>query len=179
MTVRMLCSKLCPLAAALALIACAPLMANSSEAGSSPSSKTRAEAAAAGQLAVVAEYPAAMMAPPPADLPETEVDRVLGNNSWKVTQLDSSLIKKQAQQSSPGAISDGNYTLQFEAVGDFDAAQKRRWALQARSGYSLSLVFDSPFYKIRGGSFTKKEAAEEAVRRLQDAGVTAFVIKLK
>ena len=124
-------------------------------------------------------FPAAMPNAAPGDLPATSVDLLMKGKGWSVTAIDSSLLQKGSVQVATTAESDGSYTLQFEAVGDFDAAQKRRWALQARSGYQLNLIFDPPFYKIRGGSFDRKEKAEDAVRRLQDAGVTAFVIKLK
>lgn len=74
---------------------------------------------------------------------------------------------------------EGIYALQFEAVADFDAAQKRRWQLSSRTGYNIYLVFNAPFYKLRSGSFTSKAKAEEAVASLAAANVTAFIVKVK
>ena len=125
------------------------------------------------------EYPRALQKTPPPALPATAADSIVGQNAWKVTTIDSSLVAKPEETA---AAKKGNalFALQFETVGDFDAAQKRRWALSARTGYGLYLVFDSPFYKIRGGSFATKEEADQAVRNLQDStGVTALVIKVR
>ena len=127
-----------------------------------------------------AEWPRAQKQTAPAPAPETAVDSLVAGKAWKVAKIDSSLIQKPEEAAEEGKKSAELYALQFETVGDFDAAQKRRWALAARTGYGLYLVFDSPFYKIRGGSFPTKEKAEQAVRDLQDAsGVTALVIRVR
>ena len=127
-----------------------------------------------------AEWPRALQKEPPAAAQETAVDSLVAGKAWKVAKIDSSLIRKPEEAAEEGKKSAELYALQFETVGDFDAAQKRRWALAARTGYGLYLVFDSPFYKIRGGSFPTKEKAEQAVRDLQDAsGVTALVIRVR
>lgn len=72
-----------------------------------------------------------------------------------------------------------HYVLQFEAVADFDAAQKRKFTLQQRTGYGVWFVFDAPFYKLRGGGWSKKEDAEDQAVILRDAGISAFVIKVR
>lgn len=126
-------------------------------------------------------HPAALKKEPPAAVPETGVDSLVAGKAWKVVKIDSTLVPRPEEApAADGKRSAELYALQFEAVGDFDAAQKRRWALSGRTGYGLYLVFDSPFYKIRGGSFPTKEAAEQAVRDLQDAsGVTALVVRVR
>ena len=75
--------------------------------------------------------------------------------------------------------SDGYYVLQFEAVADFDAAQRRRAQISASTGYAIQVVFDTPFYKLRGGGWTSKKAAEDKARELSAYNINAFVVKLK
>ncbi len=75
--------------------------------------------------------------------------------------------------------SDGYYVLQFEAVADFDAAQRRRAQISASTGYAIQVVFDTPFYKLRGGGWTTKKAAEDKARELSAYNINAFVVKLK
>ena len=74
---------------------------------------------------------------------------------------------------------DGFYMLQFEAVGDFDAAQRRKAQLSASTGYSIQVVFDPPFYKLRGGGWTKRKVAEDKARELSAYNINAFVVKLR
>ena len=66
-----------------------------------------------------------------------------------------------------------------EAVGDFDAAQRRRAELSASTGYAIQVVFDAPFYKLRGGGWTTKKAAEDKARELSAYNINAFVVKVK
>ena len=71
------------------------------------------------------------------------------------------------------------YVLQFEAVGDFDAAQRRRAELSASTGYAIQVVFDAPFYKLRGGGWGSKKTAEDKARELSAYNINAFVVKVK
>lgn len=75
--------------------------------------------------------------------------------------------------------SDGIYVLQFEAIADFDAAQRRKAQLSASTGYAIQVVFDTPFYKLRGGSFNSKAKAEDKARELSVYNVNALVIKIR
>ena len=74
---------------------------------------------------------------------------------------------------------DGLYVLQFEAVADFDAAQRRRAQLAASTGYTINVVYDAPFYKLRGGGWTSKKTAEDKARGLSIYNINAFVVKLR
>ena len=87
-----------------------------------------------------------------------------------------SAVPKAAAKSSK---SDGYYMLQFESVADFDAAQRRRAQLSASTGYAVQVVFDAPFYKLRGGGWGNKKAAEDKARELSAYNITAFVVKVK
>ncbi len=71
------------------------------------------------------------------------------------------------------------YVLQFEALADFDAAQKRRSQLSSRTGFGIYLVFNAPFYKLRSGRFSSKVAAEDAIAKLAAANVSAFLVKIE
>ena len=74
---------------------------------------------------------------------------------------------------------DGYYMLQFEAVADFDAAQRRRAQIAASTGYAIQVGFDAPFYKLRGGGWTTKKAADDKARELSAYNINAFVVKIK
>ncbi len=71
------------------------------------------------------------------------------------------------------------YVLQFEAVGDFDAAQRRRAELSASTGYAIQVVFDAPFYKLRAGGWNNKKAADDKARELSAYNISAFVVKVR
>lgn len=75
--------------------------------------------------------------------------------------------------------SDGYYVLQFEAVADFDAAQRRRAQLSASTGFAIQVVFDTPFYKLRGGGWNSKAKAEDKARELSVYNINALVIKIR
>ena len=83
------------------------------------------------------------------------------------------------KSSAKASKSDGYYMLQFESVADFDAAQRRRAQISASTGYAIQVVFDAPFYKLRGGGWTTKKAAEDKARELSAYNITAFVVKVK
>jgi len=89
---------------------------------------------------------------------------------------ESAVVSKSASKSGK---SDGYYMLQFEAVADFDAAQRRRAQIAASTGYAIQVVFDTPFYKLRGGGWTTKKAAEDKARELSAYNINAFVVKVK
>lgn len=119
-----------------------------------------------------------------ADQP-TDLDSLFRGKEYKPV-LDASLrdtSSSQAGVSSKAAAksgkSDGYYVLQFEAVADFDAAQRRRAQISASTGYAIQVVFDTPFYKLRGGGWTSKKAAEDKARELSAYNINAFVVKLK
>ncbi|MGL1901448.1 MAG: SPOR domain-containing protein [Fibrobacterales bacterium] len=72
---------------------------------------------------------------------------------------------------------ESSYILQFATLADFDAAQRRLKYLNQLTGVPLRLIFDAPFYKIRGGVFETKDAAEEKLIELRQLEVSAFVMK--
>lgn len=115
----------------------------------------------------------------------TVVDSLLQGKEYKLAPLDSSyrsksntvkVAKSDSQTATAGKTTE--YSLQFDAIADFDAAQARRVDLQRRTGYAIQLVFDSPFYKLRAGSWAKKEDAEDQARLLGEVNVQAFVVKV-
>ena len=96
--------------------------------------------------------------------------------SLRDSSKNESAVPKAAAKASK---SDGYYMLQFESVADFDAAQRRRAQLSASTGYAIQVVFDAPFYKLRGGGWGSKKAAEDKARELSAYNITAFVVKVK
>lgn len=96
--------------------------------------------------------------------------------------MDSSYRTKYSEASQPkGASKESNelYVLQFDAIVNFDAAQARRAALRTQTGYEIQMVFDAPFYKLRGGSFRKKSEAEDKAREFSLYNISAFVIRIR
>lgn len=114
----------------------------------------------------------------------TDLDSLFRGNEYK-PQLNSSLRDTTkmnnvaTKASAKNEKSDGYYVLQFEAVGDFDAAQRRRAQISASTGFAIQVVFDTPFYKLRGGGWTSRKAAEDKARELSAYNINAFVVKLK
>lgn len=114
----------------------------------------------------------------------TDLDSLFRGNEYK-PQLNSSLRDTtnmndvSAKTSGKNEKSDGYYVLQFEAVGDFDAAQRRRAQIAASTGFAIQVVFDTPFYKLRGGGWNSKKAAEDKARELSAYNINAFVVKIK
>lgn len=116
----------------------------------------------------------------------TDLDSLFKGREYK-PELNSSLREAAsanesavvAKSNSKAGKSDGYYMLQFEAVADFDAAQRRRAQLSASTGYAIQVVFDTPFYKLRGGGWTTKKAAEDKARELSAYNINAFVVKVK
>ena len=116
----------------------------------------------------------------------TDLDSLFRGNEYKPA-LNASL--RDTTNVSQGAVAgkaaaksskaDGYYMLQFEAVADFDAAQRRRAQISASTGYAIQVVFDAPFYKRRGGGWTTKKAADDKARELSAYNINAFVVKIK
>ena len=116
----------------------------------------------------------------------TDIDSLFRGKEYKPV-LSASLRDSATNEASavPGKAtakaskSDGYYMLQFESVADFDAAQRRRAQISASTGYAIQVVFDAPFYKLRGGGWANKKAAEDKARELSAYNITAFVVKVK
>lgn len=115
----------------------------------------------------------------------TDLDSLFKGREYK-PELNASLRDSSASQNSvvnkssaKSGKSEGYYMLQFEAVADFDAAQRRRAQISASTGYAIQVVFDTPFYKLRGGGWTTKKAAEDKARELSAYNINAFVVKVK
>jgi len=116
----------------------------------------------------------------------TDLDTLFRGHEYK-PELNSSLRDAAAsndaavvsKSSAKSGKADGYYMLQFEAVADFDAAQRRRAQIAASTGYAIQVVFDTPFYKLRGGGWTTKKAAEDKARELSAYNINAFVVKVK
>lgn len=99
------------------------------------------------------------------------------NASLRDTTSKSSVVAKAPAKNEKA--SDGYYVLQFEAVADFDAAQRRKAQLSASTGYTINVVFDTPFYKLRAGGWNNKKAAEDKARELSAYNISALVVKLR
>lgn len=115
----------------------------------------------------------------------TDLDSLLKSNEHPLPKIDlkhrnpekdlGRIISSTSKEKLPAGL----FVLQFDALADFDAAQRRREELQRRTGYGIQLVFDAPFYKLRGGSWTTREEAEDKVRELAENRISAFVVKLR
>lgn len=115
----------------------------------------------------------------------TDLDSLFRGKEYKPV-LSASLRDTSARESAvagkasaKSTKSDGYYMLQFEAVADFDAAQRRRAQIAASTGYAIQVVFDTPFYKLRGGGWNSKKKAEDKARELSAYNINAFVVKVK
>lgn len=113
----------------------------------------------------------------------TDLDTLFRGKEYKpvlsASLRDSSKSEALPKAAAKASKSDGYYMLQFESVADFDAAQRRRAQLSASTGYAVQVVFDAPFYKLRGGGWSNKKAAEDKARELSAYNITAFVVKVK
>ena len=113
----------------------------------------------------------------------TDLDTLFHGKEYKI-QLDDSLRYKTqesqiAQETDKQAKGKSWFDLQFEALADFDAAQRRRDQLVASTGYSIQVVFDTPFYKLRAGGWPTKAQAEDKARELSAYNISAFVVKVR
>jgi cell division protein FtsN len=113
-------------------------------------------------------------------LPPTDLDSLFRGSEFKLPTLDPSYrasytetLNSDQSQGKEGEA----YTLQFGAVANFDDAQNLRAKLQAKTGFGISMTFDAPFYKLRGGYFKKKSEAEDKARELSLLNVSAFPVK--
>lgn len=116
------------------------------------------------------------------DVAPTDLDSLLRGKEYQMPRLDSSLRTKANVATSTKDSKETEsslFMLQFDAVADFDAAQKRREDLQRRTGYGIQLVFDAPYYKLRAGGWSKKEEAEDKARELSQYNLSAFVVKVR
>lgn len=113
----------------------------------------------------------------------TDMDSLFQGKEYKpelsASLRDTTTNQNLASKAKKDSKSDGLYMLQFEAVADFDAAQRRRAQLAASTGYTISVVFDTPFYKLRGGGWSSKKAAEDKARELSVYNINAFVVKIR
>lgn len=111
----------------------------------------------------------------------TVLDTLLKGKEYRLPVLDSSTLRSKSVVSVSSAPEKvvGVFTVQLAAMSDMDAAQKMRTDLQARLAISVQLVFESPFYKLRTGSFKQKEEADDLVRKFSEQGVQALVIRLQ
>ena len=103
--------------------------------------------------------------------------------NFKATDMDIEITEiveaKVAEETEKKAKGKSWYVLQFEALADFDAAQRRRDQLVASTGYSIQVVFDTPFYKLRAGGWSTKAEAEDKARELSAYNISAFVVKVR
>jgi hypothetical protein len=112
----------------------------------------------------------------------TDIDSLFMGKEYKFPHLDSSYrsnYSDASQEKNSGKEQDEVYVLQFDAIANFDAAQVRRAKLQILTGYDIQMIFDAPFYKLRGGYFKKKAAAEDRARELSLYNISAFAVKVK
>jgi septal ring-binding cell division protein DamX len=112
----------------------------------------------------------------------TDLDTLLQGKEYKIPALKASMRAQEVTESTPdpkAKTSNSEFTIQYDALADFDAAQNRRMDLQRRTGINIRLIFDSPFYKLRSGSYSNKEEADDQVRALEEYNIQAFVIKLR
>ena len=115
----------------------------------------------------------------------TDIDSLFRGKEYKPelspSLSDTTNVSSLPAKTKEGKESKGNgyYVLQFEAVGDFDAAERRRAQISASTGYNIQVVFDAPFYKLRGGGWGSKKTAEDKARELSAYNINAFVVKVK
>jgi len=115
--------------------------------------------------------------------PPTDIDTLFRGKEYQFPALDSSYRTNYSSdvsvEKSSGKEQDAAYVLQFDAIANFDVAQARRAKLQVQTGYDIQMVFDAPFYKLRGGYFKKKTEAEDKARELSLYNISAFAVKVK
>ena len=112
----------------------------------------------------------------------TDIDSLFKGREYQLPRLDSSYRTNYSdalKSKNSDKEQDGLYVLQFDAIANFDAAQVRRAKLQAQTGYDIQMVFDAPFYKLRGGYFKKKSDAEDKARELSLYNISAFAVKVR
>ena len=113
---------------------------------------------------------------------KTDLDSLFTNAEYKIQLSDSLRYKKEKAKNPETEVktqSKNLFVLQFDALADFDAAQRRRDQLVASTGYAIQVVFDTPFYKLRAGGFSTKREAEDKARELSAYNINAFVVKVR
>jgi hypothetical protein len=111
----------------------------------------------------------------------TDIDSLFAGREFQLPPLDSSYRVDYNAVSLPknSEIEQGAYTLQFDAVANFDAAQASKTKLRAQTGYDIQMVFDAPFYKLRGGYFKNKLDADDKAREFSIYNISAFAVKVR
>jgi hypothetical protein len=112
----------------------------------------------------------------------TDIDSLFAGREYQLPPLDSSYRMDYSVVSvtkNSTREQDGVYTLQFDAVADFDVAQARRAKLRTQTGYDIQMIFDAPFYKLRGGDFKNKLDADDKARELSIYNISAFTVKIR
>ncbi len=69
------------------------------------------------------------------------------------------------------------FQIQLDALSDIDSAQARKSVLEQTLGGKIEMVFDPPFYKLRFGSFSTKQEAEDALADLAEKNLKGFVVR--
>jgi len=114
----------------------------------------------------------------------TDIDSLFAGREFQLPALDSSYrvdynVVSMAKSSGKEQDDAYVYTLQFDAVADFDVAQARRAKLKNQTGYEIHMIFDAPFYKLRGGGFKTKLDADDKARELAIYNISAFAVKIR
>jgi len=113
----------------------------------------------------------------------TDIDSLFAGREFQLPALDSTYrVDYNAVSMAKGSSKeqdDAVYTLQFDAVADFDVAQARRAKLRNQTGYEIQMIFDAPFYKLRGGGFKNKLDADDKARELAIYNISAFAVKVR
>jgi len=112
----------------------------------------------------------------------TDIDSLFAGREFQIPHLDSSYrvdYNAVSMVKSSNKEQDDFYTLQFDAVADFDVAQSRRAKLRIQTGYDIQMIFDAPFYKLRGGGFKNKLDADDKARELSIYNISAFAVKIR
>jgi hypothetical protein len=112
----------------------------------------------------------------------TDIDSIFRGKEFMLPHLDSSYrtsYKAVPPPKSSEKDEESLYVLQFDAIANFDAAQARKIKLQSQTGYDIQMVFDAPFYKLRGGYFKKKADAEDKAREFSLYNISAFTVKIR
>jgi len=112
----------------------------------------------------------------------TDIDSLFAGREFQLPSIDSSYrvdYNTVSPTKSSSKEQDDVYTLQFDAVADFDVAQARRAKLRNQTGYEIQMIFDAPFYKLRGGGFKSKMDADDKARELSIYNISAFAVKVR
>lgn len=111
----------------------------------------------------------------------TDLDSLFKGHEYQLVLNDS--LRSDSDGTRWSAASNKNgmelYTLQFDAIADFDEAQRRRDELSAATGLTIRLQFDAPFYKLQGGNWPSRAAAEDKSHELAGLGVNSLIVKVK